>query len=317
MQHGLKELRLPAFDRLDHHPTEDAFMVPGMGAQPVPVKEWVPANDNVAGGKTYPVGHKDAPAGWMGRGMMQEKAAPAELDVRQTGARGSAPDWAGIAQTAVERFPVVHEVLGKAERGQYVGLTRASNQPPVGFQSDARIGPYIATATGGKFYPLDPRPSEVDIRHIARSQSMTCRYNGSVRRFYSTAEHATLIARSLVKEHGKRVALAGLLHDSPETYTGFGDVVSPMKSEFPFIGEMEDNIYRKAIAPHFGLSPAIPHVVHAADMRIRGNEVSNLVPMAWHEEYDNPLPVPLMYWSPAEAEREFLATYTALTGEVG
>lgn len=243
---------------------EDAFMVPGMGAQPVPPANYNPANDN-------------EPSGW----PMQDVPPP----------RGS-------------------------DRGKYIGLMRALNQSPDDFQLPDRKGPYIATATGGKFYPLDPRPSEVDIRHIARSHSMQCRYNGAVRRFYSVAEHATLIARSLIKEHGKRVALAGLLHDSPEAYTGFGDVVSPMKSEFPFIGEMEDNIYRKAIAPHFGLDAEIPEAVHIADMRIRGNEVANLVPMAWHEEYDNPLPVPMMYWSPAEAEREFLATYTTLTGEV-
>lgn len=274
---------------------EDAFMVPGMGAQPVPVKEWVPANDNVV----TEIKITNHGAGW-----------PACLAVEISDHyRGAVESWLGESKTAA-----VDEVA--RARGRYIGLTRAVNQPADDFQSAERIGPYIATTAGGKFYPLDPRPSEVDIRHIARSQSMTCRYNGSVRRFYSTAEHATLIARSLVKEHGKRVALAGLLHDAPEAYTGFGDVVSPMKSWFSFVGDIENNIWREAIAPHFGLDAKIPEAVHIADRRIRGNEVANLVPMSWHEEYDNPLPVPMMYWSPAEAEREFLATYTALTGEV-
>ena len=267
---------------------EDAFMVPGMGAQPVPPPKYVPANDN----------H---------------------------------PDWDGIVKTAAYRFSAVHETLAKSERGQYVGLTRPGDpngcaddlvtttfapleELPVAEQP-ASSGPYVSTATGRKFFPISPRPEDVDIHHIARSMSMTCRYNGAVRRFYSTAEHSVHIARSLVKAHGKLVALAGLLHDAPESYSGFGDVVSPMKSESPFVGEIEDSIYRKAIAPRFGLDADIPEAVHIADMRIRGNEVANMVPMAWHEEYDDPLDVILQYWSPEEAEEEFLETFKALGGD--
>lgn len=282
---------------MQSHREEDAFMVPGMGAQPVPVKEWVPANDN-------------EPSGW----PMQDVPPPRGQYIgltRQPGANvmdsplNVMPRAGGYVETTTTARHSAYDPRPIRPLGEHVVTPRPA--------WPERVGPYIATATGGKFFPLDPRPSEVDIRHIARSHSMQCRYNGAVRRYYSVAEHVTLIARSLVKKHGKRVALAGLLHDAPEAYTGFGDVVSPIKSWFSFVSDIENNIWREAIAPHFGLDAKIPEAVHIADMRIRGNEVANLVPMAWHEEYDNPLPVPMMYWSPAEAEREFLATYQALT----
>ena len=38
-----------------------------------------------------------------------------------------------------------------------------------------RIGDWIQTYTGKCFYPLDPRPEEIDIMDIAHSLSMTCR----------------------------------------------------------------------------------------------------------------------------------------------
>lgn len=193
------------------------------------------------------------------------------------------------------------------DNGQYIGLTR--NEPV----EPPRVGDFIQIWPDRKFYPFDPRPEDLTIEAIAHGLSNICRYSGAVERNYSVAEHSVLIARSLAATHAPDVALAGLLHDAPEALSGFGDVGRPVKSRAPIIGETEDNIYRLAVAPKFGLPPTIPDVVHEADTRITGDEVSaNLAPMEWHAKYNNPLGVKLRYWSPEKAEIEFLATFDAL-----
>lgn len=299
------------------HPTEDAFMVPGMGAQPVPVKEWVAANDN----------H---------------------------------PDWNGIAQNAVDRFPTVHETLVKSERGQYIGISRhgdpngcaddlvtladgapleqlpVAKQPASGFfgaltteqrsralsyrgeetHGDAtfqqRHGDFMQTYTGRKFFPMDPKPNEVCIRDIAHSLSLQCRYAGHCRRFYSVAEHCVHIARWLVGID-RSAALFGLLHDASEAF--LIDVPRPVK---PFLSGYRDAEAKvmAAVCQRFGLPLEMPAAVHEADERIIADELVNLVPMSWHARHTDGLGVTLQYWSPAEAEEEFLETFKALTGEV-
>lgn len=75
---------------------------------------------------------------------------------------------------------------------------------------------------------LNPDPATIHPEDIAHHGGMTCRYGGGVRRFYSVAEHAVLVADLLHHEgHSVEVQLAGLLHDAAESYVG--DVISPLK----------------------------------------------------------------------------------------
>ena len=95
-----------------------------------------------------------------------------------------------------------------------------------------RVGDWIQTFSGGCFWPLDPRSSEVDIHDIAQSLAMTPRYRGHTVRFYSVAEHSVLVSRAVPPEY----ALWGLLHDAAEAYTA--DIPSPLKrsiAEWPTI----------------------------------------------------------------------------------
>src|SRR5690606_36908822 len=65
---------------------------------------------------------------------------------------------------------------------------------------------------------------------IAGALGRQCRYNGHTRDHYSVAEHAVHVSRALLDLHGDPVlALAGLHHDSPETY--LGDVAAPIKAK--------------------------------------------------------------------------------------
>lgn len=305
---------------MQHQREEDAFMVPGMGAQPVPVKEWVAANDNIEISGYY----RGAVESWM-----------------------AGPDWGGIVKTAADRFSAVHETLAKSERGQYIGLTRpgdpngcaddlvtttfapleqvrigvnggrATHHNPAaasiaGLQN--RHGDFMQTYTGRKFWPMDPRSDEVCIRDIAHSLSLQCRFAGHCRRFYSVAEHSVLIARWVRGQTDAQTALWGLLHDASEAY--LIDVPRPVK---PFLSgyKAAESKVMAAVCQRFGLPLRMPAVVHEADDRIIADELVNLVPMAWHARHDDPLGVTLRYWSPAEAEVEFLETFRAMTGGAG
>jgi 5'-deoxynucleotidase YfbR-like HD superfamily hydrolase len=124
-----------------------------------------------------------------------------------------------------------------------------------------RIGDWMQTFTGKRFWPLDPRANEIDIRDIAHSLSMTCRFGGHTRRFYSVAEHSCH-----VHDAGPVSCRAwGLLHDAPEFIVG--DMARPLKRQLPDYKRVEDGIHRK-VAERFGLPYAIPPEVKNIDDRI-------------------------------------------------
>ena len=104
-------------------------------------------------------------------------------------------------------------------------------------------GDWIETYTGKKFYPLDPRPEDVDIKDIAHALSLTCRYNGHSKIFFSVAQHS-LNCCEMAERMGmiKQVRLLCLLHDAAEAY--IGDMTRPLKPMFPGFKEMENKIQK-------------------------------------------------------------------------
>lgn len=170
-------------------------------------------------------------------------------------------------------------------------------------------GPYIAVYRG-RFYPFDPRASEVDIETIAHQLAAIVRYGGGTEKPYSVAEHSVHIARWLQPRYGDRTALYGLLHDAPEALSGFGDVQRPSKDRVPQIRAIEEKIWH-AVAAAFGLSPMIPIEVHDADNRIIADEMAQGM---WEGDplYRNPLGVELQFWDPGRAEIYFMDTFRKL-----
>ncbi len=184
-----------------------------------------------------------------------------------------------------------------ASRGVFV-----PTEPP-------RTGDFMQTFTGRKYWPMSPRPHEVYIEDIAHSLGLQCRYAGHCIKFYSVAEHSVLIARHIAATHAPEVALAGLLHDAPEAYCV--DIPRPLKPYLTNYRAIEQDNWL-AIAARFGLPKELPREVHDADNRIIADELVNLRQMPWHARHDKPLGVKLRYWSPEEAELEFLDTFDAL-----
>lgn len=255
---------------------DGAIMVDGMGIQGVPPVEYVAA----------PIAANDNCDGtWLGYfddedDLVETTFAPVEHLPGYEDGRG-----------VTARRPVIHDGEGYLPR----------------------LGDFMQTYTGRKFWPMDPRADEVDIRDIAHSLAMQCRYAGHCKRFYSVAEHSTLIARWLVGRHGAEVALWGLLHDASEAY--LVDVPRPVKPYLTGYKDAESMVMRR-VCDRFGLPHEMPAAVHAADDRILADELVNMVRMDWHTDHDSPLGVPLMYWSPADAEAEFMATFDALWEQV-
>lgn len=102
----------------------------------------------------------------------------------------------------------------------------------------SRFGGWIQTYTGKQFWPLDPRPEDVDIEDIAHSLAHTFRWNGHTSEGFSVAQHSIYVAR-LVPESAQFWAL---LHDASEAY--MQDVPRPLKPHFGPYREYEDQLTR-------------------------------------------------------------------------
>lgn len=180
-----------------------------------------------------------------------------------------------------------------------------------------RVGDWMQTFTGKAFYPLDPRPDEIDAEDIAHALSMICRYGGQSRYFYSVAEHSVHVSEWVESVAGPYDALWALLHDAPEAY--IGDMVRPIKR----LPQMQvyrdaDDLLMGVICYKFGLDPTFPEVVHEADGRILLDERAKLFsgkpPKLWYQDTDGtqPLGVQIGCWTPAKARSEFWTRLTRL-----
>ena len=98
------------------------------------------------------------------------------------------------------------------------------------------LGDYIWTATGGRFFPQDPKPEEVELQDIAHALAHTCRWTGHTHRLYTVGEHSlhvAEIAECLALTRAWRAdvtpeeaVLYALLHDAHEAY--LPDVARPV-----------------------------------------------------------------------------------------
>ncbi len=174
-----------------------------------------------------------------------------------------------------------------------------------------REGAWILTFTGKKFWPLDPRPQDIDIRDIAHGLCQW-RYTAQSPRRICVAEHSVRVS-DRVARHGDLVALAGLLHDASEAY--LCDLTKPLKMlpEFAFYREAEARLQSMIYALH-GI-PEEPREVVAADELLLSTEATSI----WDKLHPDwplpvkPLPVKIQTWCWEDAEQRFLDRYAELT----
>lgn len=135
-----------------------------------------------------------------------------------------------------------------------------------------RKGDWVNTFLGIQFWPLDPRPEEIDIRDIAHALSMQCRFTGHIKQFYSVAQHCLFVS-----EHCDPAdALWGLLHDATEAY--LVDLARPIKHDPSMSGyRVAEGALMIAICQRFGLEPIQPESVKIADHRTLVTEAEQLM----------------------------------------
>mgnify|MGYP005850916999 FL=1 len=163
---------------------------------------------------------------------------------------------------------------------------------------------WIQTYTGRMFWPMRPRVEDLDIRDIAHSLAMQCRFNGHCRVFYSVAEHCVRVSRILPQE----LAAWGLLHDAAEAY--MSDLPRPVKQSLPEFAAAEERLLQ-VVADRFGLAWPIPQAVWQADDALLATEARDLMappPKSWGLSVP-PLPAPIVPVSTGQAEEMFLACW--------
>jgi uncharacterized protein len=190
------------------------------------------------------------------------------------------------------------------------------------------IQPFITTYTGGKFWPLDPKPADVRIDDIAHALALKCRWTGHCKTFYSVAEHSVrvaLAARSIAARRDLNPAdatLFGLLHDTTEAY--LPDIARPIKARVRLVvaGGHSDFRDHEALllsvilhglgVPYSRIEfPGAWQVAGDADAALLSTEARDLCAgntAGWSLPAE-PLPETITPWTWQEAERRFLAMW--------
>ncbi len=140
-----------------------------------------------------------------------------------------------------------------------------------------RKGDWIETYSGIKFWPLDPRPLEVNLVDIAHALAMLCRANGHCVTFYSVAQHSLNVSKELeYLGYSPRIQLLGLLHDASEAY--LSDITRPVKKHLPQYIEIERQL-QTTIFQTFNLFPTEIEleIISQADNALLAHEVRTLM----------------------------------------
>lgn len=143
--------------------------------------------------------------------------------------------------------------------------------------STGRRGNWMQTIGGRAFYPLDPRPEDIDIEDIAHALSFVCRFGGHCTSFYSVAEHCVRVSDAIEAAVGTREEVfAGLMHDAAEAY--IGDMVWPLKQATEIRGyKAIERLVEVAIFWKFGLPLELPPIVKRFDLILLSTEKRDLM----------------------------------------
>lgn len=178
------------------------------------------------------------------------------------------------------------------------------------------------TFTGRYIDLADPQPEDICLEDIAHHLSLLCRYGGSVRKFYSVAEHAVLVSRRVEQKGGSRdQQLLALHHDSAEAY--LVDIPRPQKLLIGVKYEWLTTKVDTSILVGLGLPLSVgafhDPIIKDADNWALHVEARHLMPSAgkrWAEQYPERVVTP-DFWlgglDPAEAERFFIDQHEELT----
>lgn len=174
--------------------------------------------------------------------------------------------------------------------------------------TEQRKGDWFQTYPSRKrFYILDPRPEDVDIKDIAHSLAMKCRYGGHCAYFYTVAEHSVLVSH-VVPAH---LALAALLHDAAEAYTG--DIMRPIKESIGPEWRVVEAQLDAVICEVFGVDSLSDPLIKEYDSRMLTDERLVLQhPVLEGKSYGDKLNVAIQCLTWQDAEAAFMARFDEL-----
>lgn len=210
--------------------------------------------------------------------------------------------------------------LVQAEDGRYIPERDAAlNDVQTG-----RKGEWMHTASGGRFYPEDPRPEEIRIGDIANGLALDCRYGGQCRidSYYSVAEHSVHMAQ-YAWSHGwsSHEVLAVLLHDAAEAY--LNDLPRAVKHAVGAGYERIEQLVSTCILRKYDVlfeSLANAVKIKELDVRIVPLEKARIMnkPQPWAFDKFPPLEgVEIQCWPPTQARSKFMAMYVRCASASG
>jgi 5'-deoxynucleotidase YfbR-like HD superfamily hydrolase len=167
--------------------------------------------------------------------------------------------------------------------------------------------------SGRRYDPFEPTLDDIDIRDIAHSLSLICRFNGHCRQFYSVAQHSILVSL-LVPEPA---ALEGLMHDAAEAY--IQDIITPIKHDARFSEYLcLEEKWSASIATRFGLGVETwAKTIEIADRQALATELAHLVhPEEFLRVNDKKIELAtdqLIAMPPPDAEAAFLSRFSSLS----
>lgn len=171
----------------------------------------------------------------------------------------------------------------------------------------SNIAGYLQLYSGREINVLDPQPEQIQIIDIAHALSQGSRYGGHCLRFYSVAEHCCLMFDKIPR-------LDVLLHDASEAY--LVDVPRPVKRQLPQYLDLEEKLM-VAIAKRFAFQYPFKDDVKRLDNAMLTDErEQNMAPYIGDKDIWGKMPeragVTLQFWSPQQAELEFLRRFNSL-----
>lgn len=166
-----------------------------------------------------------------------------------------------------------------------------------------------ATYSGTPFDLANPDPESVVPLDIVVTLSRMERWSCHCRTTYTVGQHS-ILASYLVPP---RFALAALLHDATETYTG--DINRPLRFLLGPVFERIEATIAWAICQRFSLETLMPPEVRAVDERLLATERRDLLAPNDVLCYAEPYTMSIFPWGRRATLRAFVNRFEELTGQ--
>jgi uncharacterized protein len=177
---------------------------------------------------------------------------------------------------------------------------------------DGRIGDYIRTYSGGRFWPLDPRAEDVKLEDVAHHLSLKNRFNGATRRPLTVAQHAVMLSKILEDRGLGHLSYAALHHDDSEAF--LPDVPTPVKPYLKGWHRIEAANMKAIAVEAFGVDPKQLKEIKPWDKSLATDEAAcnlNHSTCSWKNR-PPALGIIVEPWPPEQAEEAYLARHFEL-----